>query len=64
MIDGTSMAAPFVAGAAALVWSKNPGWTAQQVRQRLEQTATDLGDPGFDPRYANGLINLERALAD
>lgn len=64
MIDGTSMAAPFVAGAAALVWSKYPQWTAQQVRQRLEQTATDLGEPGFDPRYANGLINLEKALAD
>ncbi len=64
MIDGTSMAAPFVAGAAALVWSKHPEWTAQQVRQRLEQTASDLGDPGFDPKYANGLINLEKALAD
>jgi Subtilisin-like serine proteases len=64
MIDGTSMAAPFVSGAAALVWSKHPEWTAQQVRQRLEQTANDLGDPGFDPKYANGLINLSKALAD
>lgn len=64
MIDGTSMATPFVSGAAALVWSKHPQWTAQQVRQRLEQTATDLGDAGFDPKYANGLINLEKALAD
>jgi subtilisin family serine protease len=64
MIDGTSMATPFVTGAAALVFSKHPDWTAQQVRQRLEQSATDLGDPGFDPKYAHGLINLEKALAD
>jgi subtilisin family serine protease len=58
------MAAPFVSGAAALVWSKYPQWTAQQVRQRLEQSATDLGDAGFDPKYAHGLVNLEKALAD
>lgn len=64
MIDGTSMAAPFVSGAAALVWSKHPDWTAQQVRERLEQTATDLGEPGFDAYYANGLVNLAKALAD
>ena len=64
MIDGTSMAAPFVSGAAALVWSKHPEWSAQQVRQRLEQTATDLGDAGFDPKYANGLVNLSKALLD
>lgn len=64
MIDGTSMATPFVSGAAALVWSKYPHLTAQQVRERLEKTADDLGDPGFDPKYGHGLINLQRALAD
>ncbi|MBD1218938.1 MAG: S8 family serine peptidase, partial [Aphanizomenon flos-aquae Clear-A1] len=39
--SGTSMASPHVAGAAALVWSQNPTWTAQQVKNTLMNT----GDP-------------------
>lgn len=41
-MTGTSQATPHVAGAAAVLWSQNPGWTAAQVRQRLEQTAAPL----------------------
>ena len=40
-LSGTSMASPHVAGAAALVWSQNPTWTAQQVKNTLMNT----GDP-------------------
>lgn len=36
---GTSMSAAMVSGAAALVWTRNPSWTAQQVRDRLNSTA-------------------------
>ncbi|MCI0687857.1 MAG: S8 family peptidase, partial [Sporichthyaceae bacterium] len=39
-ISGTSMASPHVAGAAALVVSANPSWTAQQVRDFLVNNAT------------------------
>ncbi|GBF56099.1 alkaline phosphatase [Microcystis sp. 0824] len=39
--SGTSMASPHVAGAAALLWSQNPTWTAQQVKDALMNT----GDP-------------------
>ncbi|MFM6348449.1 MAG: S8 family serine peptidase, partial [Dolichospermum sp.] len=39
--SGTSMASPHVAGAAALLWSQNPTWTAQQVKNALMNT----GDP-------------------
>jgi type VII secretion-associated serine protease mycosin len=63
-LSGTSMAAPMVAGLASLVWSKHPDWTAQQVRQRLEQTADDLGASGKDDTFGYGRINAERALAE
>ncbi len=39
---GTSMASPLVAGAAAVVWSMNPAWTAGQVRARLLGTAKPM----------------------
>jgi subtilisin family serine protease len=40
-ISGTSMASPHVAGAAALVLSANPGYTPQQVRDSLYNSATN-----------------------
>jgi subtilisin family serine protease len=63
--SGTSMATPHVAGAAALVLAKNPGWTAQQVKDRLRGTASKLagmrGRP-WTPSYGDGLLDLEAAL--
>lgn len=55
---GTSAAAPHVAGAAALVWSAHPTWTAEQVRFWLEFTAADLGLPGKDNVYGAGRLRL------
>ena len=43
-LDGTSMAAPHVAGAAALVRQLHPDWTANQVKSALVQTAQPLND--------------------
>jgi subtilisin len=57
--NGTSMASPHVAGAAALIKAKYPNLTSAQIRDRLRNTATNLGDPFF---YGKGVINVESAL--
>ncbi|MGG1519798.1 S8 family serine peptidase [Paenibacillus oryzisoli] len=62
--DGSSMAAPQVAGAAALVWGKYPGMSAFQVRSQLEQTAEDLMSPGWDTKTGYGLLNVQKALTE
>ena len=59
---GTSMATPHVAGTAALLWSKHPGFTNQDIRDRLDQTASDLGMYGWDEYYGWGLVDAEAAL--
>jgi thermitase len=59
---GTSIASPFVAGAAALIFSANPNLTTGQVRDILEQSADDLGAGGWDQTYGAGRLNLERAV--
>ena len=61
-MSGTSMAAPVVAGAAAVVKSAWPYLTAPKVAEVLFVTATDLGAKGIDPIYGRGLLNLEKAL--
>jgi serine protease len=62
--EGTSMAAPHVAAAAALVVAsrvigRNP--TAAAVERRLTSTARDLGAPGYDTRYGFGLLDAGAA---
>jgi subtilisin family serine protease len=41
-LSGTSMAAPHVTGAAALVWSVNPTWTYSQVRSKIFSTVRPI----------------------
>jgi serine protease len=54
--NGTSMATPHVAGVAALIWSWDPSLTNVQIREALQITAMDLGDPGRDVHYGYGLV--------
>ncbi|MDI3256628.1 MAG: S8 family peptidase [Kyrpidia sp.] len=61
-LSGTSMAAPHVAGLAALVWTENPHLTAGQVRDIIQRTAVDAGPPGKDPQYGSGVINVGAAV--
>lgn len=61
-LEGTSMAAPYVAGLAALIWSRDPGLSADQVQRIMESTAVDLGVAGEDPEYGWGRIDAGSAL--
>lgn len=60
--DGTSMAAPHVAGAAALIWSAKPSWTNAQIREALTKTAKDIDQEGEDVATGYGLIQTKDAL--
>jgi subtilisin family serine protease len=55
---GTSAAAPQGAGLAALWLSRHPEWTAEQVRDAVQQAASDLGPRGHDGETGYGLICL------
>jgi subtilisin family serine protease len=61
-VQGTSFAAPLVAGAAALVRSRWPTLDAANVINRLIRTARDLGPRGRDDRYGYGEVNPVAAL--
>lgn len=60
-LQGTSMATPHVAGGAALLWSRFPALSNQQIRDALATTALDLGNTGRDPLFGHGLIQLGAA---
>lgn len=58
---GTSMAAPNVAGAAALVKSANPGYNVSQVESALKRAA-DVPDDYGKEFYGSGFLNVVDAL--
>ena len=60
--SGTSMACPHVAGTAALVIASDATLSNVDVRQRLQDTADDLGDSGVDNLYGHGLVNASGAV--
>jgi subtilisin family serine protease len=60
--SGTSMAAPHVSGAVAVLRSKWPSKSAAETVGILYDTATDLGEVGIDAVYGRGLLNLGNAV--
>jgi len=62
-VAGTSIAAPVVAGVAALLLSVNPQLAANDVQDILKQSADDLGAAGWDTQYGWGRVNAARAVS-
>jgi len=60
--QGTSMAAPHVAGTAALLIANGNATTPDQVRTALQTTAEDKGTTGRDDTYGYGLVDAYAAL--
>jgi subtilisin family serine protease len=62
--DGTSMATPYVAGAAALLLAKSPDSTPAQVIRALTSSADRIaGAKQGSAAYGAGRLNVEKALA-
>ncbi len=61
-MNGTSAAAPQVAGAAALLLSVRGSLSAAEAEQRLLSTARNLGEPGRDNVTGWGLVQLDKAM--
>jgi len=65
--SGTSMSAPLVSAAAALVKSKYPNYSPQEIRTLLTQTADTIPSGPVNNTYVNkmgtGRLNVERALS-
>jgi len=59
---GTSFGAAATSGLAALLVSTMGQGHPDQIRAAIEQSADDLGDPGTDPYYGRGRINVARAV--
>lgn len=60
---GTSGSAPYISGAAALLFEQNPTWTNVQVRNRLLNTANHpFGSMTPDQEYGYGVLDAAAAL--
>lgn len=60
-LSGTSMAAPHVAGAAALIWAADPSLTAPEVKQRILDTVDPLPSLATTT-LTGGRLNAHTAL--
>ncbi|MCK4268575.1 MAG: S8 family serine peptidase, partial [Actinomycetia bacterium] len=69
--SGTSMAAPHVAGAAALMLSQPVGtydldsdstWDTNEARAKLQDRAEDVGAIGFDNLFGYGLVDADNLI--
>ncbi len=62
LLNGTSFAAPQVAGAVALLAQAFPSLSSQQIVQLLYQSARDAGAAGEDAVFGRGILDIARAF--
>lgn len=62
IVEGTSLSAPQVSGAAALVWQAYPYFTNDLVRQTLLGTADPLGGSQPNPTFGYGELDVGKAV--
>jgi subtilisin family serine protease len=60
--NGTSMAAPFVAGTAAMMKAVNPSLSAYDIEKILNETAVDIGQKGLDEYTGYGKLDVKAAV--
>lgn len=63
-VSGTSAAAAYVSGLAALIKAVKPGYTPALVKDTISQSVIDKGAPGYDEYYGHGRINIPGALGN
>jgi subtilisin family serine protease len=61
MANGTSFSAPMVTATAGLLLSKNPEYSAEEIRNLLKTSTEDIGIRGWDERSGSGRLNMYRA---
>ena len=62
LMSGTSMAAPFVSAAAAILKTISPDITPAQVKERICATATC--PEGWDTNYGSGIVSFARMITN
>lgn len=62
--NGTSMAAPLVSGAAALLKARYPHLTNFQLRERLKATTEDIynNNPSYENKLGSGRLNMNQSV--
>lgn len=60
-ISGTSMSTPHAVSAVAILKSYNKNLSLEDTVEILKQTATDIGEPGWDENFGYGLISFYNA---
>jgi len=61
--NGTSFAAPFVTGVVAIMLSKYPALSNENIVETLRAQAVDLGETGWDPFFGWGLVDASAAVS-
>jgi subtilisin family serine protease len=62
--SGTSLAAPIVAGIAAMLLELNPNLKPEEIRGIIQATAQDVGDAGWDVKHGAGVADASRAVSN